>query len=135
MKLKWPVSKVTKVKRSVKYYWWFFGNVELKRFFIKRAAEDAYLTIVWQAIKLSQQSECNITVGEDIVLLVPLTAHASDSSISFLKLGKGQSSNAMYPIQLTISFKYSLAVKRNILFLLIHSVVAIKNRLFSDRAK
>lgn len=90
-------------------------KLDQNNFDVKQAAEDADTIIVREAIQLAQQSECVVIVGEDIDLLVLLTAFAPNSNtIYFLKPGKGQSSSTLYS---PFNFKYSSIVKSNILFL------------------
>ena len=82
---------------------------------VEQATEDADTTIVSKAIVGACHSDCVIVVGEDIDLLVILTALAPDSDRLFLmKPGKGKSETVFYS---PAHFKMSKHVKDNILFL------------------
>ncbi|CAG9769699.1 unnamed protein product [Ceutorhynchus assimilis] len=62
---------------------------------VEQAAEDADITIVRRAMENATHSECVVVVGEDIDLLVIITALAPNSDSLFLmKPGKGNNATA-----------------------------------------
>lgn len=84
-------------------------------FTVKQASEDADTLIVNTAIEESFKTDSVTIVGEDVDLLVILTALAgSNNNIHFLKQGKGNTENKLYTQS---SMKYGSVIKDNILFL------------------
>lgn len=83
-------------------------------FKVKQAIEDADTLIVNTAIEASFENHPVVIVGEDVDLLVILTAlTGSNPNICFLKQGKGNIDNKLYT---PTSLKYSSIVRDNILF-------------------
>ncbi|GBL80607.1 hypothetical protein AVEN_225287-1 [Araneus ventricosus] len=70
---------------------------EKEGFVVKQAEEDAdYLTIK-STLEIEKGSQCIVVVGEDIDLLVILTASTNSENIFFfLKLGRGKTEDALY---------------------------------------
>lgn len=63
---------------------------EAENFMVKQATEDADALIINTAISVSSAFEFVIVVGEDVDLLILLTALSRRSNIYFLKPGKGK---------------------------------------------
>lgn len=88
---------------------------EQSNFLVKQATEDADTLIICTAIEMSSEYDSVIVVGEDIDLLVLLTALAtSHPNIYFRKPGIGKITEKLYS---THSFKHGEASAENILFL------------------
>ena len=84
-------------------------------FTVKQTHEDADTLIVNTAIEEASTTDSVTIVGEDVDLLVILTALAgSKHNIYFLKQGKGKTKNKLYT---QASMKYGSDIKDNILFL------------------
>ena len=84
-------------------------------FTVKQAIEDADTLIVTTAIEESAKAKSVPIVGEDVDLLIILTAlSGSSTNIYMLKPGKGNIENKLYTPS---SMKFGSVVKDNILFL------------------
>lgn len=88
---------------------------EAANFIVKQAVEDADTLIINTAIDMSSAFDSVIVIGEDVDLLVLLTALASTHlNLYFLKPGKGKIMQQLYSIQRLQAEK---AIAENILFL------------------
>ena len=84
-------------------------------FVVKQAPEDADMLIVNTAINVSSENESVTIVGEDVDLLVILTALAGlKTNINILKQGKGNTESKLYSPH---CMKFGSTIKDNILFL------------------
>ncbi|GBM04807.1 hypothetical protein AVEN_20238-1 [Araneus ventricosus] len=82
---------------------------------VEQVEEDSDATIVSKVVEGPRHSDCVIIMGEDIDLLVILTALAPDSNRLFvMKAGKGKIETLFF---FPTNFKMSQKVKDNILFL------------------
>jgi molybdopterin biosynthesis enzyme len=72
-----------RVERAVKKF-------EAENFMVRQATEDADALIINTAISVSSAFDFVIVVGEDVDLLILLTALSTRSNIYILKPGKGK---------------------------------------------
>jgi hypothetical protein len=78
-----------RVERAVKKF-------EAENFMVKQATEDADALIINTAISVSSAFDFVIVVGEDVDLLILLTALSTRSNIYILKPEKGKNSQQIY---------------------------------------
>ncbi|GBL90244.1 hypothetical protein AVEN_130356-1 [Araneus ventricosus] len=102
---------------------------EAEIFMVKQATEDADTLIINTAMSVSSAFDSVIVVGEDVDLLILLTAPSTRSNIYILKPGKGKISQQIYSIKSIID----KTAADHILFLHVFSGCDTTCTLFNQR--
>ncbi|GBM24356.1 hypothetical protein AVEN_202339-1 [Araneus ventricosus] len=83
-------------------------------FVMKQAEEDADYLIIKSTLEIEKVSQCVVVVGEDIVLLVIMTASTNFENIFFLQPGRGKAEDTLYCAE---TLNIVPHIRDNILFL------------------
>ncbi|GBN83732.1 hypothetical protein AVEN_265741-1 [Araneus ventricosus] len=89
-------------------------KVRKEGFVVKQAEEYADYLIIKSALEIEKRSQCVVVVGEDIDLLVIITASTNSKNIFILKPGRSKAEDALY---CAATLNIVPQIRDNILFL------------------